>query len=531
MIIDGRRSDAPETSYDLVIVGAGPAGITLAHELKDTGLRIALLESGGEDYDDAAQALNAGTIEGNDDEYDLEFSRMRFLGGTSNHWGGHCTPMDALDFERTWDGFSGWPMARADLDPFYERAHDYCDLGTYRYDLDTLVPDHAKRTFLPDNPEFETVALRQSTPTRFGEKYRGSFETSETVDLWLWTNAVNVATAPEETEWVETKSFDGPDRRFTARAVVLAPGAIEAARLMLWANRENGTGAGAAGDLLGRCYMDHSTGGSAFIHFERPQADKLYWADIDQFADGGVPLHFYWRMTDAALAERGLPNFHYIVIPFADEGAAKERADAAGQAMDSLRMVAKWGLGRDAPPGMSPGAAYCDFVTRADDLAVQTALNAIHGEGYNRVLLKYESGERPDRENGLRLGEETDAFGMPRPVLHWATLDADLDAIRETAGIFAQAVGAAGLGRARMEDHDDDPFWDVTTSWHQLGMMRMAESPTAGVTDPDCKVHGAGALYVASGAVFPQVGRANPTLTIVALALRLADHLKGRLTA
>ena len=532
MIIDARRSqEGPDTAYDLVIVGGGPAGITLAHELKDTGLRIALLESGGAEYDDLAQDLNEGQIVGNDDEYDLWGSRLRYLGGTSNHWGGHCTTLDPLDFERSWPGFSGWPFSRASLDAFYERAHDYCDLGAYNYDLDSLVPDHAERTFLTDNPELETVVLRQSTPTRFGEKYYETLENSKTVDVWLWCTVTGLSTTPGETAWVDTKTFEGPERRFTARAVVLAPGAVEAARLMMWANQQNGTTAGDAGGLLGKCYMDHSSGGVAFVHFDKPQEDQLYWADIDQFADDSVPLHFYWRMTDAALQARELPNFHYIVIPFADEGRARERQDSADRGLDALKQVAKWGLGRETRKGMTPGAEYCNFVTRADDMVAQTALTALNGQGFNRALLTYESEERPDRENGLSLGEEVDAFGMPRPVLRWATSDADIAAIKETGGLFAQYIGAGGLGRVRMEDHDEDPFWDIATSWHQLGMMRMADSPTSGVVDADCRVFGAGELYVASGAVFPQVGRANPTLTIVALSIRLADHLKGRLAA
>jgi len=529
MIIDGRRTDeTPVPEYDLIVVGAGPAGITLAHELKDTGLRIALLESGGDDYDDAAQDLNDGVIEGNDDEYDLISSRLRYLGGTSNHWGGHCTPLDAIDFERSWSGVTGWPFARAALDPFYERAHVYCDLGAYNYDLETLVPAEARHELLTEHPEVETTVLRQSTPTLWGEKYRETLAASETIDLWLWTNVVGVSTEPGGPEWVDTKSFDGPDRRLSARAVVLAPGAIEAARLLLWANAQNGTGAGAAGDYLGRCFMDHPSGGAAFLHFDKPQEDRLYWADIDTHADQDVPLHFYLRMTDAALKEHGLPNFHYIVIPFAD---ACERQQAAKKGFDSLKQLVRWGLGMETKYGMTPGGEYCSFVNHLDELAVQTAVTAVKGEGYNRALLKYESEERPDRENGVWLAEEKDAFGMPRPRLRWSTSQDDIAAIQTTAGLFAQYAGAQGLGRVRMEDHGDDPFWGVTTAWHQLGVTRMADSPTAGVVDADCRVHGAGELYVASGGVFPQVGRANPTLTIVALTIRLADHLKGKLAA
>ena len=119
--------------------------------------------------------------------------------------------------------------------------------------------------------------------------------------------------------------------------------------------------------------------------------------------------------------------------------------------------------------------------------------------------------------------------GLPRPVLTWSPSDSDMEAVRQQTREIGRLAGATGLGRMELEDHDDDEYWGTTTAWHQLGMLRMAESATSGVVDRDCRVFGTSALYVAGGGVFPQSGRANPTLTIVALSIRLADHLRARL--
>lgn len=528
MLIDGRGTEGlPETSYDIVVIGAGPAGITLAHELRGTGLRIALLESGGEEYDDAAQALNAGVIEGND-SYDLEFSRLRYLGGTSNHWGGHCTPLDPIDFARAPDGATGWPFSREALLPYYERAHPYCDLGRFEYGLDALAPDDPDTRILADAEGIETAILRQSAPTRFGEKYRAALAEAENIDVWLWTTATGVSTTPGETEWVDTRTLDGIARRFTARAVVLAGGTIEATRLALWSNDRNGTRVGDAGGLLGRCFMDHPSGGASFLNFDTQVGTKIYWSGIDTYADGGTPLHFVLRLSDERLQEAGLPNGHFFVIPYSeDEGqrALKRRADAS---VNGMKTVAKWILGRDMR-GKDVGDAWCNGVTGLDDLVRYRAAVMTGRIGVRRVLLKYEIEQLPDRENGIRLDPGTaDATGLPQPILTWKPTGTE-DIVKETVRYIAEAAGATGLGRMELEDHEG-PYWNTTTAWHQLGTMRMAESETAGVTDPTGRVHGAGQLYVAGGATFPTVGRANPTLTLVALTVRLADHLKGALT-
>ena len=125
---------------------------------------------------------------------------------------------------------------------------------------------------------------------------------------------------------------------------------------------------------------------------------------------------------------------------------------------------------------------------------------------------------------------EPDALGLPRPVLRWEPTRTDIDGIKETVQHIGRICGETGLARVQLEDHDDDPYWGLTTAWHQLGTTRMARSETSGVVDADCRVFGTSNLYMAGGSVMPTPGRANPTLTIVALSLRLADHLASEVS-
>lgn len=531
MFLDARIADAA-TDYDLLIVGGGPAGITVAHELAGSGLRIALLESGREEFDPDIQALYDGVVEGNSHELDLTAIRLRMWGGTSNHWGGHCTPLDPLDFARApGTGLPGWPIGLETLTPYYQRAHTYCDLGRYEYGLDVASGLSERDLFLPEHGEIETRVLRQSEPTLFGEKFGPALRDSTDVHVWFGINATRVElTADGRSEAVQTRTLEGQERRFTAKAVVLACGAVETARLMLASNAAAGTAFGNRGDLLGRCYMDHPTNGAGFLHLSQPVPKKAYWADIDAFADGDVPLHFVWRLTDAVLEREGLPNFQYYVIPLSASPEERQRQRAANESVESLKTIVKWGIGRDVAHDFALSKEYCEFITNADSFAAETMATWRKGEGVDRLLLKHETEEWPSRDNYVSLGETETALGTRAPVVRWAPSGDLVDAVIETALYVGNLCGETGLGRLELEDHFEEPFGALTTSWHQLGTLRMAAAESGGVTDTDCRIFGTTSLYVAGGAVMPTCGRANPTLTIVALALRLADHLNETLS-
>ena len=526
MIIDA-RTEAPDgpIDCDVLIVGGGPAGITLAMELQSTGARIVVLESGGTDFDERAQLLNDGRLTGLE-ETDLTAARLRWFGGATNHWGGHCLPLDRIDFDRApLSGLSGWPMSYDDMQPYFATAGDYCDVGALDYGLGGLAHFDRDTLLIPDEARIETRVIRQSAPTNFGEKYRAAFEASETLNLWLFTTALGVdIDADGRAGRVMAANIDGAELSFEAGAVVLAGGAVENARFLLANNARLGTDFGNAGGFLGACYMDHPVGGAAFLHFDTPVAPRANWEHAT--TTDGIDAHLVWRLSDEVLTQEALNNIQFFLIPFSDNEAERQLERDARSSLYGMRNVAKWVLGRDRDE-IELSDAYCNVIQNADALAVHTYRQMVHGERVSRVLLRYESEQLPSRESYVALDEtERDAFGQPRAVLHWSPSLDDREAIVRSATTIGAIVGEAGLGRIELEDHFDARYWDASTAWHQLGTTRMALSPNDGVVDANGRLHGTQNLYVAGGSVFPSGGRANPTLTIVALSVRLAEHLR-----
>lgn len=526
MFIDARTLDAnAEITADIVIVGAGAAGITMAMELAASGRKIALLESGGLEFEPETQLLYDGTLSAHD-EVDLAASRLRFFGGTTNHWGGHCLPLEEIDFEAKPNfRHTGWPIGLSDLSPFYPRAHEYCDLGRFEYAPSALFPDR-RDEFLPfDASLIETVAMRQSKPTMFGIKYRQALSESRDVDVYFHANVTRlVAGANGEIERAEAQTLEGGRFSFRGGAIVLAAGAIETARLMLSSKRPDGIAIGNDSDFVGRCYMDHLSGGVAFMHFDNYEVSRLYTRQIDD-ADG-TPVICLTRLAENKIRELGVLNTSFWLTPIILDKKARELALSRNTAINSLKNIAKYALGRPDVRNVRLSDEYCNFIINADALAASFLKGG--DDGNNVFLLRFEAEQSPDRDNRVTLTDARDRLSQQQVNLHWAPTEADFDSVRKSALVYGQELGRSGIGRLQLEDKDGLPYWGVTTAWHQMGTTRMAASSSEGVVDANCKVFGTDNLYVAGAGIFPTGGRSNPTLTLTAMAIRLADHLKKK---
>ncbi len=518
MIVDARSVPAGSiVETELCIVGAGAAGITLAREFIDAPFRVVLLESGGLDYEPETQELYDGQSIG------LSFptlttSRLRFFGGTTNHWGGWCLPLDAIDFEAR-DNFPyhGWPFPKSVLDPWYRRAQDVCQLGPYDYrpsnwgiSANEIPPPFA-------GPDFETKLLQVSS-VRFGPVYGPELRRAPHVTVYLYANAFHFDGGETDTEVKElsVKTLSGNHFTVRARTYILAAGGIENARLMLVSGKEGGNGLGNAHDLVGRFFMTHLAYSGGIIAPADPHMNFDFRAAGDYAGFGGK--HSYVSIIGLAapsMQRRHLPSIFitwgYQFSPVVQSVKALKRLiDGEG-------------------PGGSVLGDLTEVIGNLEGVTSFAVRKALFGEGIPIEALKVEcaSEQQPNPQSRVSLGSKRDALGMREVVVDWRLVPDDKSKAAATIRLLGTEIGRAGFGRLR-SSLSDDGVWpdDFLGNEHHMGTTRMHHDPALGVVDENCRVHTVANLYVAGSSVFPTGGANNPTLTIVALALRLADHIK-----
>jgi choline dehydrogenase-like flavoprotein len=513
MLLDARTLDRDQTiQTDVCIVGSGAAGITLAREFRNQPFRVCLLEGGDLEADAETQSLYDGEIVGLP-YTPLTAARLHYFGGTTNHWGGLCQPLDKLDFQSChWIPHSGWPFDSSHLLPFYKRAQDIVQVGPFAYGVEAWEDEKDRR--LPFMEGCLTTKMVQfSPPTRFGQVYRNEIMHAKNIQTYLNANVTKIETSKNAriATRVHVARLQGGKFWVSARLFILATGGIENARLLLVSNKVQEGGLGNQYDLVGRFFMDHALVKSGFI----------------LLSDASRSMDVYLN--------RKLRNYKAsYLMPWTEK-------DVMGQLIPTAEIIHAEKLGNfcvllektqwsEAVKSDNFLRSLSNVIQNIDGVVIRTFRKLFNTEPAPQVFrLSTIVAPMPNRDTRVELAAERDSLGENRVKLRWRMSTDDVRTIRRAQEIVGTELGRAKLGRLMvLLDNEDQPS-ALEPGHHHMETTRMHVDPRRGVVDADCKVHGIANVFVAGSSVFPTYGYAQPTLTILALALRLADHVKGLL--
>ena len=482
MLIDlnSLEKNADIKQYDVCICGTGPSGITVARTLASQGKTVALLEGGGLEYSEKSQDLYNGKNVGLNNWNAIRNCRLRYFGGTSNHWEGRCSYFDPADFEqRGYIDLPGWPISREEIFLYFDAACSILDL-----------PEDAFSTsnkWLGTNFRISDKAL--SPPTRFGTKYREDLKNSSKIDVFINANLTDIRLHEDlnSVKSFEVKNYSGTAFNFSARNHVLAMGAIENARLLLNSDKQIQGGLGNKHDMVGRCFMEHFN-----IEFGRFVVE-----DQSKFLQGSLEVN----PTEAFMRSRHIGN---AVLSFNPSFDTNEYGHFQGLKKSVRELFCKY-------PSLT-------------DLSRKVKEFDCPGDGVIRSLIE----QVPNLKSRIMLDTEKDIFGMRKVKLDWRPTAVDDHTIRTLGIEVAKEMARTKIARVQLQDfilNKDKEISNYGHHCHQLGTTRMSADPKFGVVDKNSRVHGLGNLFVAGSSVYSTGAGCNPTLTLVMLSLRLGEHL------
>jgi choline dehydrogenase-like flavoprotein len=538
--VDGLDGTAP----DICVVGAGPVGIALALELARQGRQVLLLESGALHRDAAIQRLSDAAIADPRTHVAMDIAVERSLGGSSSLWGGRCVAYEPIDFAaRPAVPQSGWPIGWDDVAPHYARACAHIGCGAPEFTR-ALPGRAADGDFAFDRIE------RWSREPSFRRMHGQALRRSAAIALRLQATVTGLEFGPDGR--VRGLVVHGPGAaraRIVPRAVVLAAGGLETARLLLAAQRAAPARFGGPDGPLGRYYMGHLYGlaGEMVLH------DAALDAGIDYFQDRDR-TYVRRRFTPSAALQlrEGLancslwPDSPLLRDPAHRNGVLSLAFLALSVPPLGRRIVAesirqhyvgegwkRWphivNLIRDLP-----GTALFmpDFLWR-HYVARPRKPGFFRRNAGRRYAIRFHAEHLPNPDSRVRLGQEADALGLPRLAIDLRYTAADAAPLLRTLSLFADWLQRSGAGRVSWDLPESERAAHILAQCydghHQIGTTRMGGTAQDGVVDRDCRVFGAANLFIAGSAVFRTSGEANPTLTAVALAMRLADLLAAEL--
>jgi choline dehydrogenase-like flavoprotein len=522
-------NDVPQGAVidtDVCVIGSGAAGITLARELDGAKPRVLVLEAGG--LDEPATEHESFSVEHLGTPYASPLpTRGRSFGGSTNLWVGRMAMLDRIDMdERPWVPFSGWPLGYDELEPWVRKAASLLDVPHFdRIRLEPWSASHpAVEAFVEKGGAHLGVFL-WANGFRMGPYHRDAIRSSPNVRLMLESTAIELVPC-ESSKTIESLTVRGSGGNcFSVKAstYVVAAGGLENPRLLLASTRRSPNGVGNERDLVGRFYMDHLRAEPlATVELSKLAPSQLRWLSMlgDRRGTEFGRMQFHLEFPASMQKEEGLLN-HCLHADFASEIHESEAYLGAMRLADRLR-----------------GARPKDSESlRSDLVAAVKGAPALVGHGARKLLGRArptrmfiidQMEQEPDPESRVTVNwSDKDRLGLPRLRLDWRIGHSTYASQRRMHRMFKDILERLHIRtfRSTLLERQDErpPLYEMK---HPSGTTKMSRSPATGVVDADLRVHGVDNLYVAGSSTFPTVGHANPTLTIVALAVRLADHLR-----
>jgi choline dehydrogenase-like flavoprotein len=551
---------------EVCVIGSGAGGTTTALELAAAGHQVILLEAGGLRRESSAQETFKGEVVASSEgargfgpeslHPPLDTVRQRRLGGTTGAWGGRCIPLDAIDFEeRDYLAESGWPITREELEPYYQRAAAYCEIGASDFSSPSAIPS-SPRFLLPrgTNARFTDDKLfRYSRPTDFGKVFRERMKRTRSLRVMYHANVLRLEVGPDDGLVSGALVASAPAREFRveARFFVICGGGLETTRLLLVSTRQPGARIDTMLPALGHYYMTHLDGFVGEVKFVGTVPEPAYRYDLSH---DGVYCRRLLSVTDDVKRAEGLLNLGSVFYMPAPEDPVHQDGLLSAfaltkQALFRLRVGFKsrrYGL---LQPERFPTGAHLRNVirdpgpipsfairwVRERSLASRKVPSFLAPSRLGRYRFLFSAEQSPSYSNRIDLSSARDRFGMPRLRVEWNVPVADYVSIQRSLSILAADLAGLGFASTRIPGTAEELAAEMGGGFlggtHAMGSARMHDSPSRGVVDSQCRVHGIENLYIASSAVFPTGGFATPTLTIVALAIRVSDTLRADLAA
>ena len=530
-------SEQADLACDVCVIGSGAAGIALSLELIRGGIDAICVSGGESKAQEQDQQLYQGVISSEISHEPLETYRIRALGGSTTAWGGRLVPFDPIDFERrSYVPLSGWPIAYDEFQRFIPRAARLCECPNSDFELklpiaEDELPAMLGRSIVTNRCE------RWSTPTDFGRKYASQLKQSDKVRVLLGQHCLEIILdeSCQRVHRIRVASRGRADRWIYARVFVLACGGLENVRLLLASRSQARNGIGNQNDMVGRCYMGHVSGTHGRLRLDPRRLQRFYRLMRD--AHGMYLRRRFW-LSEEIQRERQLMNV--IAFPFRPSSDDPSHGDSVLSLLFLVDTLSQ----RRGDTSYRTILRHCRNVFLSNPLAWADAARQFKSRFQraprvpfilpyrrrNREALYFQSEHAPNTSSRVVLTSKLDDFGLPRLSPRIAFSEIDTKTVLEFYAILDQSLRHLQLGSVeyvepQLRECISQSMQCYDSHAHHIGTTRMAHNPREGVVDANSRVHGIKNLYVAGSSVFPTSGHANPTLTLIALTLRLADFL------